>query len=145
MTHFAGRDDLRPAEPPAAGEQVVGGQPGPVERLLPPAVTGQNEREIADDVRGVPPQPAALLECIENKLNVPLPQVAHAAVDELGTPARRAAAEVAALGEQNRVPPAGGIDRDPGPGRPAADDDDVPRPDPVAGTGKRLGAVHGDR
>ena len=122
-------------KPYLPGEQVVELQAGAIERRLPPVVVRHHEAEIADQVRRVLQQQAALVQRLHHQPNVALLQVAHAAVHQLGAAAGRAFAEVALLQQQRGISAAGRVDRDAGAGRAAADDDDVP------GAGVRLEAA----
>src|SRR5438105_1071539 len=81
----------------AAGEKVVRLQPDRVLRQFPPRIAGEDEREVADEVRGVPAEPAAFPQGVEDEPDPPLPEIADAAVDEFRAAARRARPEVAAF------------------------------------------------
>ena len=56
-------------------------------------------------------QQAALVERLQDQRDVALPQVPHAAVDQLGTPARGSLGEVRRLDQGGAVAPCGGVDR----------------------------------
>ena len=121
------REDRRLAEAVLAGEQVVDLQPEPVERRLPPVVVRDDERQVADEVRRVLAQDAALLQRLHDERDVALLEIAHAAVHQLRAAARGALAEVALLEQQHGVAARRGVDGDARAGRAAADDDEVPR------------------
>src|SRR5262249_21303887 len=142
--HVGRGDDKRSAEAGFAREQVISRQAQAVEGTVEPRVTREDERKIVDEVRGVPSQSAALAERFEHESDMPLAQVADAAVDQLVAGAGRAAAEVAAFDEQDVVPASRGINGNARPGRPAADDDQVPRVPSISSTAEEVGPVHGD-
>ena len=120
------REDLRGSEPVLAGQDVVDLQAQPVEGRLPPVVAGHDERQVADQVRSILSKQPALLERLHHQRDVALLEVAHAAVHELGAPARGALAEVVLFEEHDVVSAARGIHGDADTGGTAADDDDVP-------------------
>ena len=106
--------------------RVVDLQSQAVERRFPPVVVGDDERQVADQVRSVLPKQSALLERLHDERDVALLEVADAAVDELRAAARRAFAEVVLFEQQDVVAAARRVDGDADAGGAAADDDDVP-------------------
>ena len=142
--HFPRRHDHRPPEalPDRERQKVVGLEPDAIHEHVAAAITGEDEGAIVDEVRRVSPQAAALAERLQDEPHMSLPEIAHAAVNELGAAAGSAAAEVAALEEQDGVSPRRGINRHPHAGRPAADHDQVPRLAAINHASEHLGAVH---
>ena len=102
----------------AEADEPVGA--GAVER-------GHDQRQRADEVRCERGQQLALQQRLADEPEVEVLQVPQAAVDELARARRGAARVVALLHQRDRVPAAGGVERDPGAGDPAADDQDVER------------------
>src|SRR4029453_2441063 len=121
-------EQLRRAEAVAPGEDVVDLEAEPVEGRLPPLVVGDDELQVAHDVGGVAEEEPALLESVEDEGDVPLLQVAHAAVDELGGPAGRALAEVVLLEEHDGVATRRRVHGDPDAGGAASHNGTGPRP-----------------
>ena len=74
-----------------------------------------------------PEEGAALRVRFPNELDVAEPEIAQAAVDELGGGARRGAAEVCPVEEGDAKPRSRGLVRDARPDYAAADDEEVER------------------
>ena len=121
-------EDTRGREIQLPGQQVVRLQADAVERSLPPAIPGDDERQVAGDVRGVGVEQPPLVEGLHHEAEVALLEVPDAAVHELRAPAGGRRSEVGLLEEQRPVTAALRVDRDTQAGRPAADDHDVPGP-----------------
>ena len=77
------------------------------------------------EVRGDLAQAGALAGGLAHQRDVALLQVAHAAVDQLRAPARRAGGEVDRLEERHRQAAQCGVARDAGARDAAADDDEI--------------------
>ena len=136
------RQAVRGAQPQAAGEQVVDLEAEAVEGPLPVGIDGDDERQLAHQVRGVGEQSPALAQRLEHQADVALAQVAHAAVDQLGAARRGAAGEVAGLGEEGAVAARRRLDRGPQAGRAAADHQHVPRLPRGVDPGEECGPLH---
>ena len=83
------------------------------------------ERQDAHEVRRVAQRDLALGEVLVDEPELALLQVAEPAVHELRALRRRARREVVALDERGAQAPARGVERDPGAGDAAADDEHV--------------------
>ena len=101
-----------------ARDEVVGFHSGPVVGHLPAVVARGCDREWMRQVRGVAEQVLALVQRLENELQLAVRELEHgllqvpdAAVDELGGPRGGAAPEVFALDERRAQAPGGGVDR----------------------------------
>ncbi len=86
---------------------------------------GNQERRRVDEVRRQLDHQLALEQRLADQAEVEVLQVAQAAVDHLRGAARGAFGVVAALQQRHRVPARGRVERDPGAGDAAADDDDL--------------------
>src|SRR5207244_11530402 len=86
----------------------------------------RHHAQLAAKVARVAQQPSALFQRFHDERDVPLFEVAHAAMDKLRTAAGCPFAEVALLQQQDVVAAGCGVDRRAHAGRSAADDDDVP-------------------
>src|SRR5207253_9370147 len=122
------------AESVAESEKIVDLHPDAVERAFPPGVVGHDESQVVNEMGRIVTENAAFLERFHDEGDVPLLEVAHAAMDQLGGAATGAFAEVALLDKAHGVTPRGGIDGDAHAGRPAADHGHVPG----LGPGKEL-------
>ena len=95
---------------------------------VPAGDVGHEERQRPDQVRRRRPhEDGALAGALPRQPDLAVRQVAQPAVHELRRPAAGARGEVGALEQHDREPAARGVQRDPGAGHPAADDDDVDR------------------
>ena len=121
------REDFRGAETVLPGQHVVDLESDPVERRFPPVVVGDDEGQVAHQVRRVLPQDAPFLQRLHHERDVALLEIAHAPVHQLRTATRRALAEVVLLEQQHLVAARGGIDGDPDSSGAAADDREVAR------------------
>ena len=134
--------DLRIAEAVLAGKDVVDLQADAVEGRLPPVVVGDDEGQVADQMRRVLAHEAALLERLHHEGNVALLEVTDAPVHELGAPARGALAEVVLLEQEHVVASRRRVDGDPGAGGAAADDHHVPGVAALRHPVQHFSAVH---
>ena len=122
------REVPRRAEAVTAGQGVVDPHADSVEGRLPPGVVGDDEGKILHQVRGVAAQDAPLLEGFHDQGDVPLPQVAHPSVDELGAAAGGPLAEVTLLEKGHVEAARGGVHRNSDARGPTAHHYHVPGP-----------------
>jgi hypothetical protein len=95
-----------------------------------PALTAPsfpNSGQGRHQVRRVVEQTLALGQVLVDQAVLPLLQIAEATVDQLGRLRRRARGEVVLLDQRRPQSPAGGIERHPGPGDAASDDQHIER------------------
>jgi hypothetical protein len=117
-----------PAPQPLDGHHVVGVEAEADDAVQPRAVEGgDHEAQRAHEVRREVHVDLALEQRLAHEPEVEVLQVAQAAVHELAGARRRAAREVRALDEADRVAAGRGVQRDPRAGDPPADDEDVER------------------
>ena len=83
------RKQARLAKTIFAREQVINLHADAVERSFPPGIVGHDEAQIVDQVGSVLAQQAAFLQSLHHQRHISLLQIADAAVDQLGAPARR--------------------------------------------------------
>src|SRR4029079_19342913 len=126
------------------GEEVIDLHPESIKHDIPAPVTGKDEGEIVNEVRRIPPQPAAFAKCFQDKADMPLTQVSDTAMNELGTAARCAAAKIAPFEQQDRIAPRRGIDGPPRSRRTASNNDQVPRFAAIHGVAKEFSTIHAD-
>ena len=120
---------LLPRHAGVAAHRVVQRQAGGHVRPLPPVV-GQRieERNRLDQVRGQPGRhQLPLAQRLAHQAELELLQIAQAAVEQLGRPARGSGGEVARLDQSHGQPTGGRVERRTGAGDAAADHDDVER------------------
>ena len=113
-----------------AGERLVEDDPGLHDQrpVRPAAVEREQERQPADEVRRTDAhQVPALLVSLADEADIAEPQVAQAAVDQLGRGARGRSAEVGAVDERDGEAGVGGLGRDPGADDPRADHEQIER------------------
>ena len=116
------------AEAQPAGELLVREQAGAVIRLFPPAIGGDDEAEAMHEMRRIALEQAALVERFADEAEIPLREVAHAAVDELGRARGGPLRKVRALQQQRAIAARHRIDRRAEARRAAADHEHVPAP-----------------
>ncbi len=118
---------LVPRHRPGAAHRVVEGEARRDVGPLPAAPRQRvEEGDRPDEVRRDPAEhQLALLERLPDEVEVHLLEVAQAAVEELGGARGGPRPEVALLDEGGGQTTGRGIERDPGPGHPAADDEHV--------------------
>ena len=97
------REDRRVAEPVLACQQVIELQADAVERRLPPVIARDDEGQVADQVRRVPPEEAALFQRLHHERDVALLEIAYAAVHELRAAAGGPFAEVMLLEANGQI------------------------------------------
>src|ERR1700679_4215341 len=131
---FSG-ENARSAKAVFAGQQLIELKAEAVKWGLPPIVVGNDKREIVHDVGRVLQEQTALFERFHDQADVPLLEVAHSAVGQLGAAAGGTFAEIALLEEQHVIAARSRIDVDAHAGRSSAYDDHVP------GLGMRYEAV----
>ena len=119
-------EELRGAEAELAGEGVVEFEADAVEGAFPPVVKGDDKGAVLHQVRGVADEEAALVQGFEDQGDIPLLQVAHAAVDEFGAAAGGAAGKVLPFEEEGAVAATRRLHRRAEAGGTAADDDHIP-------------------
>ncbi len=85
---------------------------------------------------------AAFSQGLHNQRDVALLEIAYAAVDEFGAPARGALAEVVSLQQEGSIATCGGVEGNTHAGGPSSDDDDTPGFRFRPGPGQHLMTVH---
>ncbi len=113
---------------PPPGQEVVEGQAGPVgERAgAVSAIVRHQEAELLNQPGGLTDQSLTFADRLPGQSHLELPEVAQAAVDELGRAARGPPGDVVLLDQQRPQAEATGEPEDPRPGHAAAHDHDVP-------------------
>ena len=126
-----------------AREQLVDFEANSVERTFPPGIAGHNASQLIDQMRRVLPQKAAFLQSFHHERDIALFEISHSAMHELGAAAGSAFAEIMLFQQERRITSRGGVDRHARAGGSAANDDDVPRLDPLACLPEHFLSLHG--
>ena len=114
------------ADAQLAGEAVIHPQAEGVVRCRPPFFTRDDEGLLAEQVRCIVREAAALAQRLAHQIHIALGQVAHATMHQLGGPAGRTLGKVVGFEQQGGIPTGGGIHRHPEARRTTANHHHIP-------------------
>ena len=117
---------MRRSQAQFAGKPVVGFQSDAVVGQVEPSVRGHHEIARVDEMGCVPQQDTSLMQSFADQGDVPLGEVAHSAVDQLGASAGSPVREVTCFDQERSITARCRVDGRAQPGGAAADDHDVP-------------------
>ena len=139
---FGARQQLRRANSQTTGQRVVNLHSHAVERPFPPLIARHHERAVTHQMGRVPHQQSPLAQRFDDERHVALPQIPHAAVDQLCAAAGGRFGKVVLLQQNRPVTARSRFHRGAKSGGAAPDDNHVPKALCVVEPCQRSVAVH---